>query len=146
MYRTPNVARLAGALSLPVFLVLGGLLSLVVVGETTATTWELGLASMVPLSALFLVATQYRSPPRAGTQYAVGLVGCVVAVSVAYVTGALVDYATVRSLAGFAPIELLAAGSAFALLGGALALVDVFYVERPDTATVLEERYLDDPL
>ena len=146
MYRTRTVARLAGALSLPVFLAVGGLLSLALLGETTATTWELALASMIPGSALVLVATQYRSPPRAGTQYAVGFVGSALTVSVAYVGGAFVDYAAVRRLAGFAPLELVAVGSAFALLGGALALVDIFYLERPDTAALLEERHLDDPL
>jgi len=148
MYRTPNVARLAGAVSLPVFLAGWGLLFSLVGGETTVTTWALGLATMFPLSALFVGVTsdRSRSRPRTGLQYAVGLVASVVAFSLAYLAVAVVDYTAVGVLAGLGWPELVATGVAFTLVVGVLAFVDARYVERPVTAALLEERYLDDPV
>ena len=151
-YRTSSVARLAGAASLPVFLAVWGGFSLLVVGETTVTTWALGLATMFPVSALLLGASRNRAPPRSGAEYAVGLVVIVVTgagrvtVSVAFVGVGVADSSLVGAVAGVGPVELVAAAVGSAALGGVLALVDVRYVERPETAAVLEARYLDDPV
>ena len=145
-YRTSNVARVAGAMSLLVFLAGWGLLSLFVAGETTATTWALGLACMVPVSGLFVAATDNRPLPRPGLQYAVGLVASVLILSVAYLSAVVFDYATIGALTGLNSLTLAALGVGAALLGGGLTLVDRRYVERPVTAALLEERYLDDPI
>lgn len=145
MYRTSNVARLAGAVSLLALLAVWGLVCLLALGETTATTWALGLAFALPASALSLAGAQSRAVPRAGTAYAVGLVAGVVVLSVSYVGVALAEYAAIRALAGVGPLGLVAGAAGFGLLGGALTLVDVLYVERPVTAALLEERYLDRP-
>ena len=143
MYRTANVARLAGAVSLPVFLAGWGLCFLFVAGETTVTTWALGLASMFPVSALFLAATGDRHRPRTGRQYALGLVVSVVGISVAYLGVAIADQAAISVFRGLSVVEVIAIGIVFALFAGVLALVDLRYVERPVTAAMLEERYLD---
>lgn len=145
-YRTSNVARLAGAASLFVVLAAWGLLSILAAGETTVSTWAVGLASMVPVSALLLGVAENRSPPRTGMEYALGLLASVVTVTVAYIGFAAVDYATLRAVVTLDPLQLLAAAAGFALLGGLLALVDLRYVERPLTAALLEERYLDEPV
>jgi hypothetical protein len=149
MYRTSNVARLAGAVSLPVFLAGWGLAFSLVAGETTVSTWALGLASMFPVSALLVVAAGSRSSsrPRTGFQYAVGLVASVVAFSTAFLGAvAVADYAAVGALAGLGALELAGVGTAFALFLVILVLVDARYVERPVTAAMLEDRYLDDPV
>lgn len=147
-YRTANVARLAGAVSLPVFLAGWGLLCWVVAGETTATTWALGLAFMFPVSALFVAVAgnRSRSRLRTGLQYAAGLLTSVVVFSIAYLGVTAVDSAAVDTLASPGSLELVAVGVVFALLVGLLAVVDARYVERPVTAAVLEDRYLDDPV
>lgn len=145
-YRTANVARLAGAATLPTFLAAWGAVSIAAAGETTAATWALGLASMFPVSALLLGYARSRPPPRTGTAYAVGLVAGVVVLSVAYVALVAVDAAAMAAVAGLDPVELTVAAVGSALLGGALALVDARYVERPETATRLEARYLDEPV
>ena len=145
-YRTSNVARLAGAVALPILLAGWGLFSVFVGGETTATTWALGLAAMFPVSGLLVAATGERPVPRSGLQYAVGLVVSVVALSVAYLGVAITDSAAIRTLAGLEPPTLVTVGVLCSLFGAALTFVDVRYVERPLTATLLEERYLDDPL
>lgn len=146
MYRTANVARLAGAVSLLAVLAVWGTLSLLTAGETTVTTWAVGLAAMFPVSALLLGVAGSRPPPRTETEYALGLVVGVVTLSVAYVGAVAADAATVRAVAGVGPLELVVAAVGFALLGGTLALVDARYVERPLTAALLEERHLDDPV
>jgi len=146
MYRTSNVARLAGAVSLLAFLAGWGLLFLLASGETTVTTWALGFAFMFPISGLLASLAQHRSPPRTGTEYAMGLVASVVTLSVSYIGVVILDYPVVRAVAGFDSLELVSAAVVFALLVGVLAFVDVRYVERPDTAARLEERYLDRPL
>ena len=146
MYQTSNVARLAGAVSLPVFLAGWGFLYLLASGETTVNTWALGLASMFPISALLISIARNRSPPRTGIEYAIGLVGSVVILSVTYVGLVVADYSLMRAIARFNSIELFAAAVIFALLGGILAFVDAKYVERPITAAMLEERYLDEPI
>jgi hypothetical protein len=130
--------------SLPVFLAGWGLLVLLVAGETTATTWALGLASMFPVSALLVAATGARTLPRTGRQHAVGLVASVAVVSTAYLGVAFADRSVIGVLRGLGPVELVAVGVTFALIAGAVALVDARYVERPITAPVLEERYLDE--
>lgn len=145
-YRTSNVARLAGAVSLPVFLAAWGLFSVLLTGETTVSTWALGLASMFPVSALLVAATGNRSLPRTGLQYAVGLVASVAVVSVAYLVLVVAEYAAIGTIASLDTLELVAVALVFALLGGALALVDVRYVDRPVTAARLENRYLDHPV
>ena len=131
-------------MSLPAFLAGWGLLFLFVAGETTVTTWALGLGSMFPVSALLVAAAGDRTLPRTGRQHAVGLAASVVVVSVAYLGVAIADRAVIGVLRGLGPVELIAVGIAFALFAGGVALVDVRYVERPITAPVLEERYLDE--
>jgi hypothetical protein len=131
--------------SLPAFLAAWGLLSLSVVGEVTASTWALGLAAMFPVSALLVAATGERVRHRTRRQYALGLVGGVVVLSVAYLGVAAVDDAPLRGLVGLNTLEVSIVGAAFALFGTALALVDSRYVEHPLTAALLEDRYLDDP-
>ncbi len=133
---------MAGAVALLGVLAVWGLLSLLVGGETTATTWALGLGVMYPVSALSVAGTD----TEPGRQYAVGLAAGVVVLSVAYLGVGVVDYTLVESLAGFDPLELVAVSVVAALLGGGLGLVDVTCVERPVTAAALEERYVDDPV
>ena len=145
-YRTANVARLAGAISLPVILAGWGLVFLFLDGETTVTTWALGLASMFPVSGLLVAVTGERSVPRSGLQYAVGLVVSVVVLSVAYLGVALANSAVIRSFAGVGLPALITVGVLCSLVGVVLAFVDLRYVERPLTAALLEERYLDDPV
>lgn len=144
MYRTSNVARLAGAVSLPIFLAVWGLFSLFLVGESTVTTWALGLASMLPISGLLAAATDGRPLPRTGFQYAVGLVASVVIFSVAYLGIVIVDHAVIGILHDLGWFELIAIGVTFGLFAGVFTLVDLRYVERPVTAAMLEERYLDE--
>ena len=146
MYQTSTVARLAGAVSLPVFLACWGFLYLLASGETTVNTWAIGLASMFPISAILITLACNRSPPRTGIEYAIGLVGGVVILSVTYVGLVVADYSLMRAVARFNSLELLAAAIIFALLGGILAFVDARYIERPITAAMLEERYLDEPI
>lgn len=146
MYRTSNVARLAGAAALLALLALWGLGARLLAGETTLSTWAIGFAVTVPLSALLVGVGDRGPPPRDGREYAVGMVAAVLPLSVAYVVAATADRPLTSALAHFDAPELVAAAVLFALLGGALALADLLYVERPETAAVLEARHLDEPL
>lgn len=145
-YRTSTVARLAGAASLPAILAVWGVGYLLLAGETTVTTWALGLAVLFPASALLLGVAGNWPPSRPGVEYALGLLGAVVTLSVAYIALAATGSVGLAPLVGLGPGELLVVGAVSALLGGALAVVDVRYVERPATAARLEERYLDEPV
>ena len=146
MYRTANVARLAGALFLPVFLATGGLLSLLAVGETTTSTWAFGLAVMFPVSAGLLGLARTRSPLQSGSEHALGLVAGVVTLSTAYLGAAATAPPVMRAVAGVGALELLVTALVFSTVGGTVALVDARYVERPETAARLEAQYLDDPV
>ena len=143
---TAAVARVAGAVALFASLALWGFCVSLVTGETTTTTWALGLVAAFPLSALALGYTGNRAPPRDGSEYALGLLVCVSTVSVLYLAALAVDLPLVAVLAGATPLGLAAAAAGFGLLAAGLAVVDARYVERPDTAARLEARYLDDPV
>ncbi|WP_415380746.1 hypothetical protein [Halosimplex sp. TS25] len=146
MYETTAVARLAGAVALLVSLAVWGLLSVLAVGETTASTWALGLVVMFPVSALALGYARDRTPPRVGSEHALGLAVAVAAVTVTYLGALAVDFSPVDALVEATPLELVVAAVGFALLTAALAVVDARYVERPATAARLEARYIDDPI
>ena len=145
-YTTSNVARLAGAVGLLVVLAAWGIVTLSVTGELTVSTWAVGLAGMFPVSALLLVMTAERAPPRSGTAYAAGLAASVVVLGVAYLAVALTGPSTLHLLTGLTQPQLVAGATSGALVGGCLALVDAHYVERPQTAALLETQYLDAPL
>ncbi|MFB6139679.1 MAG: hypothetical protein ABEJ26_04510 [Halosimplex sp.] len=145
-YETTAVARVAGALSLFASLAVWGLLSLLATGEVTVTTWALALAVMFPLSALAFGYADDRTPLGRGSEYALGLLVCVIAVSVLYLAAVAVDLTVVGALTGAGPVGLAAAAVGVALSAAALAAIDVRYVERPETAARLEARYLDDPV
>jgi hypothetical protein len=146
MYETTAVARLTGAVSLLVALAVWGLGSVLAAGGTTASTWALGLAVMFPVSALALGYAGGRTPPRAGSEYALGLVVAVAAASVAYLAALAAGLPLAATLVGTNPLALLAAAVGFGLLAAALAVVDARYVRRPPTAARLEAWYLDDPV
>jgi hypothetical protein len=146
MYETTAVARLTGAVSLLVALAVWGLGSVLAAGGTTASTWALGLAVMFPVSALALGYAGGRTPPRTGSEYALGLVVAVAAASVTYLAALAAGLPLVAPLVGASPFELLVAGTGFGLLATTLAVVDARYVRRPPTAARLEARYLDDPV
>lgn len=144
-YETPTFARLAGALSLLVALSTWGLLSLLVVGETTVTTWALGLAALFPASAVVLGVVAPRFP-QAGKQYAVGVVVGVVTLSLTYIGVAAADQSLLGAVAALDSLELLAGALAAGVVVGTLAVVDRRYVEHPPSAALLEARHLDEPI
>jgi len=146
MYETNAAARLAGAVALLTSLAVWGLASVLAAGETTASTWALGLAVMFPVGALALGYASERPSSAIGSEYALGVVVAVAAASVAYLAALAVDFPPVDAVVAATALELLVAAVGFALLTAALAAVDARYVERPDTAARLEARYLDDPI
>ncbi|QLH77343.1 hypothetical protein HZS55_08580 [Halosimplex rubrum] len=146
MYETNAAARLAGAAALLVALAVWGLVSVLAGGETTASTWALGLAVMFPVGALALGYASERPASALGGEYALGLVVAVATLSVTYLAALAVGFPAVAPILGATALELVVAAVGFALLAAALAVADARYVERPATAARLEARYLDDPV
>ncbi|QLH81880.1 hypothetical protein [Halosimplex pelagicum] len=146
MYETNAAARLAGAAALLVALAVWGLASVLAGGETTASTWALGLAVMFPVGALALGYASERPASALGAEYALGLVVAVATLSVAYLAALAVGFPPAAARPDVTALELGVAAVGSALLAVTLAVVDARYVERPATAARLEARYLDDPL
>ncbi|WP_255197159.1 hypothetical protein [Halorarius litoreus] len=144
MYRSPNLARLAGAVSLPAALALWGLGYLFIVGETTVTTWALGLTFAFSATVVLVVAVRERPEPT-GTEYVDGFMLAVVALAVTYLGLLAFDLSLVRAVASVGRQELLAVLVSFGLLGSVLATVDRRYVDRPESARALEASYLENP-
>jgi hypothetical protein len=145
MYRSRNVARLAGAMGLPVVLAAWGLGSLLLTGETTVSTWAFALGFTLPLSGLLLALVSERPVPGVEPAYAVGLL-CAFGVTTAlYLTLVTVAPGTLVVLGALGALELVVVAALAACCGGLLAFVDVRYVDRPRSVALLEAKYLDDP-
>jgi succinate-acetate transporter protein len=145
MYRSRNVAHLAGATGLPVLLAGWGLVTLLVGGEVTASTWALALGLALPLSVFLLLVVRDRPLLGLETAYAAGFVGGVLVTTAGYLGLAVVAGDALRALARVGALELVVVAAVFGAGGGLLAFVDVKYVDRPRSAVFLEAEYLDDP-
>lgn len=146
MYRSRTVARLAGAMGLPLVLAGWGLVTLLVTGTVTVSTWALALGFTLPLSALLLLVVRERPVPGLEPAYAVGLLAAFAATTAVYLALATVARdALAAALAGVGPLELVAVAGLAACCGGVLTLVDLRYVDRPRSAVLLESEHLEDP-
>ena len=145
MYRSPTVARLAGAAGLPVFLAGWGLFTLLVRGEVTVRTWAFALALTIPLSGVLLALSRSRPAWGLEPEHAVGLLGGAIVTATGYVGVGLVANDVLEVFAGVGPLTLVAVAVPFAACGGLLAFLDARYVDRPRSVAVLEFAYLEDP-